>query len=386
LGTEFGRIGRSRQAATRCILAGLLSLLSVMHVAAAQNQPGASDGRATADILRSFQERTFVKLPKKEERVLVRWEVPVRLGFIIDQAADLRLLSFIADDLLNIRQATGHDISVSSQRINFGVLVTHGLSHDLRTYESQIAPFFGDGANYHTFFSQGEQEKWGCAGKMLLSDKLTIIAYLLVVFDSPDHKPPEFEGCILKSLIAGMGVAAGVAPSASALPVNQGDSSFSEMDRIVLNLLYDPRIKSGMEERQAIEAVKNILGRRQSVALMPPNLIPRTTQDAVARADDLLARYPQDPRAHYFKSAALTEANDLPAAEAELRLAVKLAENLEPQANLMLTSIQAHLAAVILAEGREAEAKEVAASLCHAAPSITSSETLSYLNAQHLCP
>ena len=259
---ELGRIGGPRRAAMRYILVVLLSLLSVMQAVAAQNQLTVSDGSSTDDVLRTFQERTLVQVPGKGgAKALVRWETPVRIGFVIDQSAEIDVFSTIANDLVNIRQATGHDISVST-RANFVILMTSDLSRALQQYGAQIiAPFFSDGTDYHAFFAQAQSERWACAGKTLLSDKPAIAAYLLVVINSPEHQSLETDGCVLRGLINGMGAAGhATATQPTTYKLRQSDSRFSELDREVLKLLYDPRIKSGMGTGEATETVKSILG------------------------------------------------------------------------------------------------------------------------------
>lgn len=257
----LGRIGRRGRTATRCILAALLSL-SAMQTATAQNTSEPSEGRATDDVVRIFQERALVQIPGRGgAKALVRWETPVRIGFVIDQSADIDVFSTIANDLVSIRQATRHDISFST-KANFAILITRDLPHALQQYGPQIAPFFSDGTDYHAFFAQAQGEKWACAGKALLSDKPAIAAYLLVVVASPEHKSSEIDGCVLRGLIGGMGLAGAVPGQSSTYDLRQSDSHFSELDRNVLKLLYDPRLQSGMEESQVTEVVKNRLGRK----------------------------------------------------------------------------------------------------------------------------
>jgi hypothetical protein len=244
--------GLPRQAGTRCILAALLSLLYAMQTAEAQNTSGAPSERAADGILRIFEERTFVKLPSGENAI-VKWETPLRVGFVIDQSADIDLLSFITRNLVNIKQATGHEMSIATQKVNFLVMITGDLPHDVRAYESQIAQFFSDGTDYRAFFARAQNENWTCAGKLLMSSKPAIVAYLLVAVASADHKSTEIDSCVLSGLIQGMGAMARAG-------LHPADTTFSDTDRLVLNLLYDTTIKGGMRESQATEAVKKIIG------------------------------------------------------------------------------------------------------------------------------
>lgn len=101
--------------------------------------------------------------------------------------------------------------------------------------------------------------------------------------------------------------------------------------------------------------------------LIPQDQLPTTDADAVKRAKDLLAKYPNDPRSHLYTAIGDAQANDIAGAEKELRQALSeddvLTKDFQPG---LKTHIQAVLAIVLLQRGDAAQAKQYAAPLCQA--------------------
>jgi rhomboid protease GluP len=85
----------------------------------------------------------------------------------------------------------------------------------------------------------------------------------------------------------------------------------------------------------------------------------------VGRASELLARYPNDPRAHLTQALAFMKGRDLPDAEVELRRAMALAAN-DPGSEPIRDYMQTVLAVVVAGEGRTRESKAMVADLCAA--------------------
>jgi rhomboid protease GluP len=103
----------------------------------------------------------------------------------------------------------------------------------------------------------------------------------------------------------------------------------------------------------------------QPIVLMPASEVPKTLADGAPRSADLVDRYPQDPRAHFYRAVFFLQSKDLADAERELRAALA-------QANLfavdnpfgLKSSLNMMLAIVLVFEGRMPEAKAMAASAC----------------------
>ena len=118
--------------------------------------------------------------------------------------------------------------------------------------------------------------------------------------------------------------------------------------------------------------------------LMPEREIPKTDAEIASRSAELVARYPNDPRAHYLRGLALMRAHNLKGAEDELRAA--LAE--DEVIRLELTKgfamgVRGLLAALLYDQGRIEEAKATAREPC-ASPD-TEAGIRSVLSRVHLC-
>jgi hypothetical protein len=83
------------------------------------------------------------------------------------------------------------------------------------------------------------------------------------------------------------------------------------------------------------------------------------------RSAELVARYPKDPLAHVIRAVYFVEQQQLGQAEAELRSAIALA-GADAAGGAIRARAQAILAAVLMDQGRRAEAKTLAAESCRA--------------------
>ncbi len=106
-----------------------------------------------------------------------------------------------------------------------------------------------------------------------------------------------------------------------------------------------------------------------SALVIPDDQMPNSDKEGAARSADLVARYPHDPRALYFRAEAFMDARQYPDAEKELRLAldekVILSTYLDKR---MEFSIRGVLAGLLADQKRWPEAKEVAKPVCEGDP------------------
>jgi rhomboid protease GluP len=101
------------------------------------------------------------------------------------------------------------------------------------------------------------------------------------------------------------------------------------------------------------------------LTLMPDRELPKTLKEGTPRSADLVSRYPQDPRAHFYRAVFFLERKDLADAERELRVALtqQLVFGLDNPSGLT-SSLNMMLALVLVYEGRMPEAKAMAGSAC----------------------
>jgi rhomboid protease GluP len=101
-------------------------------------------------------------------------------------------------------------------------------------------------------------------------------------------------------------------------------------------------------------------------ALLIPNAqLPRSRDEARAKAAGLLARYPRDPRSHLYQAQALIDGRDLAGAERELRAGLGEQELLRTKFKPEFTAtLQGMLALVLYDLDRRPEAKAAAEPAC----------------------
>ena len=99
--------------------------------------------------------------------------------------------------------------------------------------------------------------------------------------------------------------------------------------------------------------------------LIPNDQLPLADEDIKAKAGDLVARYPRDPRAHLFQAINLFEKHDISGAERELRAGMAEREILATRFNAeMEARIRGMLALVLNNQGKHDEAKLIAKPVC----------------------
>jgi membrane associated rhomboid family serine protease len=96
---------------------------------------------------------------------------------------------------------------------------------------------------------------------------------------------------------------------------------------------------------------------------IPAAEMPATLDAGAKRSADLLARFPRDPRAHLLRGYALGQAQQLAAAEAELRRTLALAST-DATGAAVHDQAQVILALILLEQGRRSEAMPLVAVAC----------------------
>jgi rhomboid protease GluP len=99
--------------------------------------------------------------------------------------------------------------------------------------------------------------------------------------------------------------------------------------------------------------------------LIPESEMPKAADARAASSEDLVARFPRDPRARLYRATAFLDQNDLQKAEQELRLALKEEEILQSFFQPAFAhALRATLAFTLVDAGRMDEAKQAAKPAC----------------------
>lgn len=112
-------------------------------------------------------------------------------------------------------------------------------------------------------------------------------------------------------------------------------------------------------------ALPVVRGYENQAVLIPPNEVPKSAADAKAKAADLLARFPRDPRSHLYQANALVDRNDLQGAAQALRAGLAEQEVLKARFKPELEGQMRGMLALVLTDlNQRGEAQTVAAPAC----------------------
>ncbi len=120
--------------------------------------------------------------------------------------------------------------------------------------------------------------------------------------------------------------------------------------------------------------------------LMRPGDIPASSREGIARAADLVQRFPRDPRAHFLRAQSFLREGDRSAAEREYREGLSEKDMLGHLASANERDARTMLSTILLIQGRRDESKAVGPSVCDSAsddPSLLQERAV--LQQQHLC-
>jgi rhomboid protease GluP len=103
----------------------------------------------------------------------------------------------------------------------------------------------------------------------------------------------------------------------------------------------------------------------QGKDLIPDALLPKDIKTGASSSSDLLQRFPNDPRSHFYKAWSFIYSNDLGGADSELHIAlenpVTFAGDLPRQ---FAPTVKSTLALVLQAEGQSDSAQSIAKEVC----------------------
>jgi rhomboid protease GluP len=114
----------------------------------------------------------------------------------------------------------------------------------------------------------------------------------------------------------------------------------------------------------------------QALLVPPDEIAAANYSDMIDEAPDLVARYPHDPRARLFNAARLDRQGNLTAAARELSLALAEREILLTHFSdrALEADLRSYLAELLVAQGKDPEARAALAPVCHAGPNGTMPE------------
>mgnify|MGYP006265671611 CR=1 FL=1 len=124
---------------------------------------------------------------------------------------------------------------------------------------------------------------------------------------------------------------------------------------------------------------------RPGLAVIPPQLLPTDLESMKADSLSLVEKYPDDPRAHFFRGLYLLEKEDATDAEPYFRHVAQVGPASPLIGKPILDWNQALLALAVRAQNRRAESRGIAAPLCEARETLDQ-RTRQTLKITSLCP
>lgn len=122
------------------------------------------------------------------------------------------------------------------------------------------------------------------------------------------------------------------------------------------------------------------------IGFIPSAELPKTVADISGLAPILVAKYPNDPRSHLFLAKRHLASKNMEGAERELRTALALMDGHGPMfSDEMNIAVRTTLAAVLIDQGRQGEAKGVVRPICTNAADDRLTPLLKAMASYHLC-
>jgi hypothetical protein len=219
------------------------------------------------DYVRNFKTVAFYREfdPEKREQALTRWEGPLRVALIGD--VNDRTVAYGRAHLAELADLTGLDVRLTGQDIAnvLVILSPQPFERALDTYRTDYRAFFGSDRAMEAVTAQMKGEAT-CYARVITDEPGTVITGAMALIPT-DQGRFVLHACIIEELTQAMGL---FNDSDDIRPSIFNDSSpnlmLSDHDRILLRVLYDPRLKPGMAWDEAEPVVRTIVGELRRTA------------------------------------------------------------------------------------------------------------------------
>jgi len=232
-------------------------LVLLLVVAAALPFSGqADDGLSTEDVLAAFDQAALGPADR-EGAQLYRWQKDVSVRFVGQTTS--RQQAWAEAQLAEFEAATGQTVQ-RIDSIGADVLVVFVASFDDvldGQYNDLLDRFALNDARRDQLLEGYRQSEAVCAGQINARGNGLSGG---IVFIPTDQLSPVVHACIAAQMSRVMGLPFAVdANVRSALASDSPHSHLTRLDRVMLRLLYDPRMKSGMSRRNALTIARSVL-------------------------------------------------------------------------------------------------------------------------------
>jgi len=240
-------------------IATTLALASLLALAGCKNTP-TSQSLTDDDYVHNFKTVAFYREfdPDQLEQVLTRWEGPLRVALVGD--VNDRTIAYAELHLADLAALSGLEVSLSPRdEANVVVILSpEPFERALDTYRADYSGFFTSERAMKAVTAQMKTEAT-CYARVVTNEAGDVITGAMALIPT-DEGRFVVRACIIEELTQAMGL---FNDSDEIRPSIFNDSSpnmvLSQHDRILLQVLYDPRLKPGMTWLQAEPIVRTIV-------------------------------------------------------------------------------------------------------------------------------
>ena len=210
------------------------------------------------DYVANFETVAFYREfdPEKRSRELTRWEVPLRIALIGDVKE--RYIGYATEHIEEMAAISGRPVGLAgSDDANIVVIFSpEPFEQALTTYRDYYRPFFISDVSMERITTAMKPEAT-CFGHIVIDDNRPSEVIGAVILIPTDLGRFVVRSCIIEELTQAMGL---FNDSDDIEPSIFNDSSpsmaLTDHDRILLQLLYDERLRPGMSWEEAEPIVR----------------------------------------------------------------------------------------------------------------------------------
>jgi hypothetical protein len=207
-------------------------------------------------ILDKVQKRIFFEFGPNAAEIFARWTDDIHIGIVSDGSISPDILRTFLLDLAEVQLATNHNMALFGKTPNLVVFFSQDLDKDVENHDDLLSQFFLARGLVRQYFESYKQKKSTCTSKSVLASNRAIAKSLLFVSVSADHSPADINECLARSLLNSLGVIG--AFNEDFFPEDAGPR-ISELDKMTLQLLYNPQMPLGSDKNSALPEMRRLL-------------------------------------------------------------------------------------------------------------------------------
>jgi hypothetical protein len=216
---------------------------------------------SSKDIEQTFENRVLVRSASLADWYVTKWEKDIRVGIVSEEGVTPTLVQNIMSATSEFEKLTGKQVLITTADTNFMIFISKNINIDLDHYKDVTRRFFTTESEYNKFIQGFRSSGSFCAQKLVNSESIKGYFMIVSVIEEEGiHKIDEVTlKCIISGILRGVGIEGTDVTSGAFFYFNYQGTSFSEIDKELLKILYNPSIKSGSKRDTVMEKVRQIV-------------------------------------------------------------------------------------------------------------------------------